>query len=125
MIEVLQGFPDNVVAWAAKGRVTKQDYEEVLIPAVERALERNGTIRCYYELSPEFTGFDAGAAWEDAKIGIEHLTRWERVAVVTDVEWIRLATNAFRFFMPGQVRVFSAAESVEARRWITAAAVVP
>ncbi len=121
MIELLQGFPDNVVACAAKGQVTKKDYEQALIPDVERALERNAKIRCYYELSPEFAGFDAGAAWEDAKLGIEHLTRWERVAVVTDVEWIRLATSAFRFLMPGQVRVFSAADSAEAKRWITAA----
>ncbi len=122
MIEVLRGFPDNVVACAAKGHVSKQDYERVLIPEVERVLGRSAKIRCYYELSPEFKGFDAGAAWEDAKIGIEHLTRWERVAVVTDVEWIALAANAFRFLMPGQVRVFSLAESGEAKRWITAPA---
>ena len=101
MIEPSQGFPDNVVACAAKGQVTKKDYEQALIPDVERALERNAKIRCYYELSPEFAGFDAGAAWEDAKLGIEHLTRWERVAVVTDVEWIRLATSAFRFLYAG------------------------
>jgi hypothetical protein len=25
---------------------------------------------------------------EDFKFGMEHITRWERVAVVTDVEWI-------------------------------------
>ena len=121
MIELLEGFPDNVVACAAKGQVTKEDYERVLIPSVERALTRSAKIRCYYELSPEFKGFDAAAAWEDAKIGIEHLTRWERVALVTDVEWIRLATNAFGFLMPGRVRVFSAVESAEAKRWITAA----
>ena len=120
MIEVLQGFPNNVVACVAKGHITKEDYQKVLMPKIERALESNAKIRCYYELSPEFKGFDAGAAWEDAKIGIEHLTRWERVAVVTEVEWIALATNAFRFLMPGQVRVFSPADSVEAKRWITA-----
>jgi SpoIIAA-like len=121
MIEILSGFPDNVVACAAKGQVTKEDYERVLVPSVERALERNAKIRCYYELDAEFKGFDAGAAWEDAKIGLEHLTRWERVAVVTAVQWIRLATNAFRFLMPGQVRVFSPAESAQAKAWITAA----
>ena len=120
MIEILQGFPDNVVACAAKGHITKQDYEHVLIPDVDRALERNAKIRFYYELSRDFEGFDAGAAWEDAIVGIRHLTRWERVAVVTDVDWIRLATSAFRFLMPGQVRVFSSAESAEAKRWITA-----
>ena len=120
MIEMLQGFPDNVVACAAKGHVTKQDYEQMVIPAVGRALERNAKVRCYYELGPEFKGFDAAAAWADTKVGIEHLTRWERVAVVTDVEWLRFATGAFFFLMPGHVRVFSLAESDEAKRWITA-----
>jgi hypothetical protein len=118
MIEVLTGFPDNVVAFAAKGQITREDYEQILIPAVEHALEGNDKIRCYYELTPEFKGFDAAAAWEDAKIGIEHFTRWERVAVVTDVDWIRVATNAFRVLMPGQVRVFATVQSDEAKGWI-------
>ena len=121
MIEVVNGLPDNVVAFAAKGRLTKKDYDEILIPRIERALRQNAKIRCYYELGPEYAGFDAGAAWEDAKIGIEHLTRWERVAVVTDVDWIRLATSAFRFMMPGKVRVFPVAQATEAKDWIVAA----
>jgi hypothetical protein len=120
MIEVVNGMPDNVVAFAATGRVTKKDYDDVLIPRIEQALGKHAKIRCYYELGPEYAGFDAGAALEDAAIGIEHLLRWERVAVVTDVDWIRLATNAFRFLMPGTVRVFPVAKAVEARNWIAA-----
>jgi hypothetical protein len=27
--------------------------------------------------------------WEDIKVDTEHFTRWERMAVVTDVEWIK------------------------------------
>ena len=45
---------------------------------------RFGKVHCYYELGPQFSGMDPGAAWEDFKPGIEHLTRWERLAIVTD-----------------------------------------
>jgi hypothetical protein len=121
MIEVLQGFPENVVAVSAKGHVTRKDYDEVLIPRVKEALARHGKIRCYYELGPAFSALDGAAVWEDFKLGIEHLTRWERVAVVTDVPWIRLAVNFFRFLVPGDVKVFAAAQASEARRWIAAA----
>jgi hypothetical protein len=121
MLEIAEGFPESVVGVTARGRVTRQDYTDVLIPAVEAALSRQGHVRCYYELSRDFTGFDAGALWEDAKIGIEHLSRWERVAVVSDTEWIRLAVNIFRFLMPGEVRVFAADQTAEARAWITSA----
>jgi hypothetical protein len=32
----------------------------------------------YYEIAEDFSGFDPGAMWEDFKIGIEHLTRWDK-----------------------------------------------
>lgn len=121
MIKVLTGFPDNVVACSGEGHITRKDYEDVLIPAVNAALGRHAKIRVYYELGPAFSEIDAGAAWEDFKIGVEHLSRWERMAVVTDVGWIRLALGAFRVFMPGQLRIFAASETSKAREWILSA----
>ncbi|HET9030159.1 MAG TPA: STAS/SEC14 domain-containing protein [Candidatus Aquilonibacter sp.] len=101
----------------AHGRITGTDYEAVLIPEVDAKLTRHHDIKCYYEVAAD-ASFDVGAVWDDAKIGIEHMTRWARVAVVTDIEWLRNATNAFRFLMPGKVRVFESAQASEARRWI-------
>ena len=121
MLELAPGFPDNVVAVIARGQVTREDYDRNLIPKVEAALKRHDKIRLYYELGAQFSGIDAGAAWEDLKVGIEHLTRWECVAVVTDVEWIRHMVSAFGFLMPGKVRVFPAARAAEAKSWIIAA----
>ncbi|HTS78855.1 MAG TPA: STAS/SEC14 domain-containing protein [Bryobacteraceae bacterium] len=121
MLETVDSFPDNVVALVAKGQVTRHDYEQVLIPKVEAALKRHAKIRLYYELGTQFSGIDPGAAWEDLKVGVEHLTRWERMAIVTDVDWIRHVVNAFRFMMPGNLRVFPTAETAAARVWIAAA----
>ena len=120
MIEILVGFPDTVVAFAAKGEVTRSDYSDTLIPKVQEALARHKKIRCYYELGPQFSGMAPGAVWEDFKIGVEHISRWERVAVVTDVDWIRRAVNVFRFIVPGEIRVFGMTQASEARRWIAA-----
>jgi hypothetical protein len=120
MIENIEGLPDNVIGILAKGEVTRKDYLEVVIPAVDKSLKRNNKVRLYYELGSEFTGIDFGADWEDFKIGIEHFSRWERVAVVTDVAWIGHAVNAFRFLMPGEVRVFPTGQTSEARKWIVA-----
>lgn len=118
MIEIIEGLPDNIVAIAAKGQVSRRDYSKVLVPAVENAFRRHRKVRCYYELGHEFAGMDPGAIWEDFKIGVEHLSQWERVAVVTDVEWIRLAVNAFRFLVPCDVQIFGTADAAAARSWI-------
>jgi len=121
MIEVLKGFPDDVLAFSCRGHVTRLDYESVLVPTVEKALQKPGKLRLYYQVDPDFTGIDAGAMWEDFKVGIEHLRRWERVAVVTDVEWIKRAILMFGFLMSGKVKVFpaAAAAAAEARTWLT------
>ena len=118
MIENIEGFPDNVIGLRAKGQVTKEDYERVLVPKVEAAFRRHSKVRLYYELGPEFSGIDPGAAWEDFKVGVEHLTRWQRAAIVTDVDWIRHMVNAFRFLMPGQLRLFTTDQAREAQAWI-------
>jgi SpoIIAA-like len=92
----------------------------VLIPKLENSLREHKKIRCYYELGARYSGIEAGAVWTDFKLGIKHLTRWERIAVVTDVRWIRTAVRAFRFLIPGEIRVFETAMISDARNWIAA-----
>jgi hypothetical protein len=118
MMTLLGGLPDGVVGVAASGQVNAKDYENVLIPAIEQALGQHQRVRFLYHLTPSFTGFSPGAMWDDMKVGMAHLTAWEKVAVVTDLAWIANATKMFGFAMPGLVKVFGNAEMDEARAWI-------
>ena len=118
MIEVLKGFPSNVLVFSWKGHVTKHDYETVLIPAVEEALKQPGKLRLYYQIDPDFSGIEPGAVWDDFKVGMEHVLRWERIAVVTNVDWIRHTIRAFSFVIPGTVKIFPVDEQARARDWI-------
>ncbi len=104
MIELLPNFPDNVVAIVCSGRVTKADYDSVLVPAVENALKKHEKVRIYYDIASDFAGFDPGAMFEDFKVGMGHLTRWERIALVTDIEWIKHTMQFFSFMMPGDMK---------------------
>ena len=73
MIEILEGFSDKVVAARAAGRVTRHDYEAVLIPQVETTAMRHPKIRCYYEMCTDVAGMEPGAAWEDFRVGVGYL----------------------------------------------------
>lgn len=121
MIELLRDFPSNVVALAASGQVTKADYDKVVVPAVERALAQHDKVRLYYKIGSDFAGMEPSAMWADTKVGMGHFLKWERIAVVTDVEWIKLSVSAFGFLMPAQVNVYSLAAADDARKWISAA----
>ena len=118
MIEMIDGLPDNVVGIIAKGRVTNNDCDKILKPAMESTLKRHDKVRLYYEIGCRFPG----AAWEDLRIGIEHIPQWERIAVVTDVGWVRHTVNALRFLMASEVRVFTTLEAAEGRVWIASSA---
>ena len=118
MIEPLPNLPDHVLGFVASGQVTATDYESVLIPAIESTIEKRRSVRLLYQIGPAFAGFTAGAMWDDAKVGLAHLKAWEKVAVVTDVEWIAAAVKLFGFAMPSTVKVFPNAQYADAVHWV-------
>ncbi len=116
MLELIDGLPGNVVGIAVSGRLTMQDCQDVLVPAMQRSLKRHEKIRLYYELNSRFPG----AAWDDIELGLEDLSRCERVAIVTDIGWVRLTVKALRFLIPSEIRVFPTDQTDEGRAWIRA-----
>jgi SpoIIAA-like len=52
---------------------------------------------------------------------MQHWRRWERVAIVTEVPWIKSTVWVFRFLIPAEMKVFSTNEAEHARSWITSA----
>lgn len=119
MIKLLPNLPSEVVGLTASGQVTAQDYETVVIPAIEAALQDHDKIRLLYHIGPDWTGFTAGAMWDDAKVGLSHMAAWEKIAVVTDVEWIRAGIKIFGFTITGLVRIFENAQLEAAIDWVT------
>lgn len=119
MIEKIPFLPDNVLGFTAKGTVTAKDYESVINPAVEAQFTENSKVRFLYHLGKDFTEFESGAMWDDAKLGLKHPLGWEKIAVVSDFEWIKRAIRVFGLVIPGQIRVFNNDELDEAVQWIS------
>lgn len=118
MIAQIEGLPAGTLGFRAHGQVTAADYENIIVPDVEAAFALNRKLRLLYVTAEDFTGFDPGAMWDDAKLGMRHFSSWERIALVTDVGWLRTAATAFSFAVPAQFRLFHGAELTEATRWI-------
>lgn len=119
MIERIIDLPEQVLGIKATGEVSAEDYQRVLVPALEEKLRQHRRVRLLYVLGDGFKGYTGGAAWEDAKVGMKHLTAFERVAIVTDVDWIENMVKALGFALPGEVRVFDDDDLDDARTWIS------
>ena len=117
MIEVLEDMPDGVVGVEAIGEVTSDDYEKVLIPTFDAGRAQHDPVNVVFVARPRFTGFSSGALWDDTKYGFSHLKGWGRVALVTDVDWMRHLTHAFAWLSPNGMKVFPTSELDAAKTW--------
>jgi hypothetical protein len=99
----------------ASSEVTADDYRTVLIPMVDEARAK-GKIRLLYVYDD--VGISMGGAMQDAKVGIENWTAFEKIAVVTDKDWIENSIKAMGWIMPGEVKVFDDDDRDDAVKWL-------
>jgi hypothetical protein len=118
MIAVMSGFPEGTLGFKISGHVTGEDYDAVLTPAIDKAIEEHDRVKLLVQVGPDFEGYSLDAAWDDTRLGLRHWNGFERVAVVSDVPWLRTGIKAMGFMMPCPVRLFSLAELDDAKRWL-------
>jgi hypothetical protein len=69
----------------------------------------------HYHIGVDFSGFELGAIWEDAKLGIQHLSSWELLAVVSDHETVNSFLRFLGHLMIGEIRIYKDAELENAK----------
>lgn len=116
--EVLDGYPGDFVAISAHGHVTLADYDRVLFPLLAKTANAHGKVKLLYVLADDFDASDVGAAWDDAKLGFLSMHDFDRIAVVTDIEWVHRAVKIFRPLICRPVGVFQSGEAPLASAWL-------
>ena len=119
MLKIMNDLPDNVLGVSAEGKITGNDYETVLIPAVEEKLKANKKISMLYHLGNSFSGFDLSAMIDDAKIGMKHLSAWEKIALVSNHEMINTFAKFFGYMMSCELRIYKNSELEDAKKWVS------
>jgi hypothetical protein len=121
VIEPLAGMPAGSIGFRASGRVSGEEYRDLLLPAMKAAVE-SGEVRMVFQVGPGFDEFELGALAQDAKtgltLGLGNLHAWKRTALVTDVEWIAKAFHMFAWMAPGEVQAFGHDQVDEAKAWV-------
>lgn len=64
----------------------------------------------------EMAGFTLDMAWEEIKFSRIHGGDFQRVAVVTDSQWVAWSAWLEKTFVKAELRIF--ADSVEAQAWL-------
>ncbi len=119
MLQLIQDLPAHVAGVTAKGEVTKEDVETVLVPALDELVKKEDAIYYLLVLETDVKNWDLGAWISDAKVGLKHLTKWTKIAVVTDQEGVQKFTDVFSKLTPGEARGYSMDRLEEAEAWLS------
>jgi len=118
MMEIINTGEGNQLEVHLSGQVTQDDYDSVLIPAIEDRLKDNDRVRVLVVVGEGFAGYDVSALWADSKLGLTYWNGFDRLAVATDKGWIATAVRAFAPLLPCPVQVVPLTEAGAARRWL-------
>lgn len=118
MIVQIPDLPDTMVGFRADGEVTKEDFEIVKLQ-VANLVEKTGQLNYLLFLDNSPADFTLAAWMQDALLGINHITKWKRAAIITDSETVINFTSAFSKVMPGEFRGYRKTDYQKAVDWVS------
>lgn len=120
MIKVLPESKGNCLVLAADGKLTDDDYKQVLIPQLEAIINEYGKARLLIDMGDDFHGWEAAAMWDDAQFGLKHRNDFEKMGVIGGPKWVDWAIKIGSFAISGEIKTFESSERDEAMNWVFA-----
>lgn len=96
------------------GEFTLPDYKE-FEEVVNYKVRFEGPVDLYFDLT-QMAGLTLDVAWEEVKFSRAHANDFNRVAVVTDSEWVTWSAWISQTFVNADVQVFD--DAAEADEWL-------
>jgi hypothetical protein len=118
MLRRMTDVPAGTIGFEAVGDVDDDDWEDTVEPALRAEIAEGRGVRLLYLIGPEARELDGDAMRADAGFRARHASSFERVAVVSDEDWMRPALRALSFMLPGKARGFRVRDLPEAKAWL-------
>jgi hypothetical protein len=118
MIERIEGLPAGVDGVRCNGKLTREDYDAVVVPLLEQVQREQRRLRCLVEMDG-FDGITPEAAFEDVRLGLRAIGSFDGCAVVSNLTWVGEVLRFVGFLLPYPVRVFPTDRREEAIAWLT------
>src|SRR5437016_2720312 len=121
MLRSISDMPAGTIGFEAIGELEDDDWEEAVEPVLRREIADGRKVRLLYLLGPEARDVESDAISADTGFRMRHATSFDRVAVVSDEDWMRPALRALSFLLPGKAKGFRVRELEAAKAWLAEA----
>ena len=119
MLRRMVDMPAGTIGFEAIGEVEDDDWERSVEPVLRSEIADGRKVRLLYLLGAEARDVEGDALQADTGFRARHATSFERVAVVSDEDWIRPALRALSVLLPGKAKGFRVSELPEAKTWLS------
>ncbi len=120
MFEIMANSEGKILGVRATSKLTNRDYREVFTPTLEELFQKYGKIRLLFYMDEDFSGWEMGALWEDAKFDLQHKDDFEKVAVVGGPKWVEWFMKMLAPLSDAQVKIFPPDQVPAAWEWLQA-----
>jgi stage II sporulation SpoAA-like protein len=110
---VTEHYPHRV-AVTVYGEFTLADYRE-FEDQVNYKVRFEGPVDLFFDLR-QMADYTLDVVWEELKFSRAHANDFERIAVVTDNQWVTWSAWLSQIFVNAQMRVFT--DAAEAKAWL-------
>jgi hypothetical protein len=118
MLRRMMDMPAGTIGFEAIGEVEDDDWEQAVEPILRGEMASGQKLRLLYLLGPEAREIEGDAMAADTGFRARHATSFERVAVVSDEDWMRPALRTLSFLLPGKARGFGVHDLAAAKSWL-------
>ena len=118
MLRQMTDMPAGTIGFEAVGEVDDDDWEETVEPVLRQEIAEGRPVRLLYVLGPRTREVEGDAMKADTGFRARHAESFDRVAVVSDEDWMRPALRALSFLLPGKARAFPVHELAAAKAWL-------
>jgi hypothetical protein len=120
MFERIGDMPAGTIGFEVVGEVEDDDWEASVEPVLRSEIAEGRELRVLYLIGPRSREIESDAIGAGAEFRARHLSSFERVAIVSDEDWVRPTMRVVSVLLPGQVRGFRVADLPEAKSWLSA-----
>ena len=120
MLRMLTDMPAGTIGFEGVGEVEDDDWEHTVEPVLRQEVAAGRKLRLLYLLGAQSRELEGDAMRADTGFRARHASSFERVAVVSDEDWMRPALRVLSVLLPGKARAFRVRELAEAKAWLAA-----
>jgi hypothetical protein len=118
MLRRMTDMPVGTIGFEAIGDVEDDDWEDAVEPVLRQEIAEGHELRLLYALGTGTRELEGDAVKAETGFRARHASSYERVAVVSDEDWVRPALRTLSFLMPGKAKGFRVRDLPAAKAWL-------